>query len=86
MRPKGRIYRAVVRSILLHVCEAWPVRVAYERMLEVFDSDSIPNWNLPNTKRQGSHVSCLAQAGFDAFGKGVQLISGSPYAETEQLS
>ncbi len=26
--------------------------------------------------------SCLAQTGFAAFGKGVQLISGSPYAET----
>ncbi len=30
--------------------------------------------------------SSLAQTGFAAFGKGVQLISGSPYAETEQLS
>ncbi len=33
---------------------------------------------------QGSRASCLAQSGFAAFGKGVQLISGSPYAETEQ--
>ncbi len=38
------------------------------------------------TTRQGSRVSCLAQNGFTAFGKGVQLISGSPYAEAEQLS
>ncbi len=36
--------------------------------------------------RQGSRVSCLIQTGFAAFGNGVQLISGSPYAETEQLS
>ncbi len=28
------------------------------------------------TTRQGSGVSCLAQTGFAAFGKGVQLISG----------
>ncbi len=28
------------------------------------------------TTRQGSRVSCLAQTGFAAFGKGVQLISG----------
>ncbi len=38
------------------------------------------------TTRQGSRVNCLAQIGFAAFDKGVQLISGSPYAETEQLS
>ncbi len=34
----------------------------------------------------GSRVSCLAQTSFAAFGKGVQLIGGSPYAESEQLS
>ncbi len=39
-------------------------------------------WNLIYTSKEGSHVSCLAQTGFAAFGKGVQLIS----AETEQLS
>ncbi len=44
------------------------------------------NWNLAYTTRQGSRVSCLAQTGFAAFGKGVQLVSGSPYAEIEQLS
>ncbi len=44
------------------------------------------NWNLAYTTRQGSRDSCLAQTGFAAFDKGVQLISGSPYAETEQLS
>ncbi len=38
------------------------------------------------TTRQGSRASCVAQTGFAAFGKGVQLISGSPYAETKQLS
>ncbi len=35
--------------------------------------------------KQGSRASWLAQMGFAAFGKGVQLISGSPYAGTEQL-
>ncbi len=41
VRTKGRVYQAVVRSILLYCCETWPVRVADERMLEVFDNDSI---------------------------------------------
>ncbi len=44
------------------------------------------NWNLMYTIKQGGWVSCLTQTGFAAFGKGVQLISESPYAETEQLS
>ncbi len=33
------------------------------------------------TTKQGGRVSSLAQTGFAAFGKGVQLISGCPYAE-----
>ncbi len=41
MRTKGRVYQTVVRSILLYGCETWPVREADERMLEVFDNDSI---------------------------------------------
>ncbi len=41
MRTKGRVYQAVVCSILLYGFETWPVRVADERMLEVFDNDSI---------------------------------------------
>ncbi len=32
LRTKGRIYQAVVRSILLYGCETWPVRVADERV------------------------------------------------------
>ncbi len=31
-------------------------------------------------------VSCFAQAVFPAFGRGAQLISGFPYAESEQCS
>ncbi len=30
-----------MRSILLYGCETWPVRVADERMLEIFDNDNI---------------------------------------------
>ncbi len=41
LRTKGRVYQAVMRSILLYGCETWHVRVADERMLEVFDNDSI---------------------------------------------
>ncbi len=42
--------------------------------------------NLMYAIEQDSQVSWLAQTGFAAFGEVVQLISGSPYAETEQLS
>ncbi len=35
------------------------------------------NWNFVYTK-QVSQVSCLAQAGFAAFGKEAQLIIGPP--------
>ncbi len=38
---KGRVYQAVVHSILPYGCETWPVRVADEMMLEVFHNDSI---------------------------------------------
>ncbi len=41
LRTKGRVYQAVVRSILLYGFEIWPARVAEERMLEVFDNYSI---------------------------------------------
>ncbi len=44
------------------------------------------NRDLTYTTRQDSRFSCLAQTGFAAFGKGVQLISWSPYAETEQIN
>ncbi len=40
-RREGGVYQAEVRSILLYGCETWPARVADERMLEVFDNDSI---------------------------------------------
>ncbi len=36
-----RVSHAVVRSILLYKCETWTVRVADERMLAVFDDDSM---------------------------------------------
>ncbi len=39
-----------------------------------------------HTSKQGNLVSFLDQAGIAAFGKGVQLISGSPYAEAEPIS
>ncbi len=37
------------------------------------------NWNLAYTTRQGSRVSCLAQTGFAAFGKALQLIRWQVY-------
>ncbi len=37
----GRVYQAVVSSILLYGCEAWSVRVTDERMLEIFGNDGI---------------------------------------------
>ncbi len=38
---KRKVNYLLVRSILLYGCETWSVRVADERMLEVFDNDSI---------------------------------------------
>ncbi len=43
-------------------------------------------WNLTFTTKQGSRVSWLAQTGFAAFGNEVQLISVSPYVETEDFT
>ncbi len=41
LHTKGKVYQAVMRSILLCGCETWPVRLADERTLEVFNNDSI---------------------------------------------
>ncbi len=41
LRTKSRVYQVVVRSIKLYGFETSPVRVADERMLDVFDNDSI---------------------------------------------
>ncbi len=41
LRIKGTVYQAVVISILLYGCETLPVRVADERMLEIFNNNSI---------------------------------------------
>ncbi len=40
-RIKGRIHQAEVCSISFYGCETWPIRVADDRMLEVFDNDRI---------------------------------------------
>ncbi len=44
------------------------------------------NRNVTGTTKQDSRISWLAQIGFAAFGKGVQLIIGLPYDETQQIS
>ncbi len=41
LRTEGRVYKAVVCSILPYDCEAWPVHVGDERVLAVFDKNSI---------------------------------------------
>ena len=38
---KGRIYLAIVRTILLYGCETWPLRAVDLRKLEVFDNDCL---------------------------------------------
>lgn len=38
---KGRVYQAIVRTILLYGCETWPMKVADQRKLEVFDNDCL---------------------------------------------
>ncbi len=49
LHTKDRVYQAVVRSILLYGCETWHLRVAGERMLEVFGNDSI--WRILRVRR-----------------------------------
>ncbi len=44
------------------------------------------NLNLTYITRQGSRIICLSHTGFSIFGYGLQLISRSPYGETEKLS
>ncbi len=44
------------------------------------------SYDLTYTTKQGSRVSWSARTGLAAFGKGVQLISGSLFVETEQRS
>ncbi len=51
LRKKGRVYQAVVRSILLYWREIWPVRVADKLMLEVLDNDSIRRFQ--HVRRRG---------------------------------
>ncbi len=43
------------------------------------------NWNLTYTTEQDSRVSWLSHTGFAGYGKELQLVSGFPYDETEQL-
>ena len=38
---KGRIYRAIVRMILLYGCETWPLTAVDLRKLDVFDNDRL---------------------------------------------
>ncbi len=64
----------------------WELVEASKSWLPILVLVVYTNWDLTYTTRQSSRVSCVAQTGFAAFGKGVQLISGSPYSETEQLS
>ncbi len=44
------------------------------------------NLNWAYTTKVASRVSRLTQTWFAALGKGAQVISGSPYIETEQFS
>ena len=41
LKTKGRIYQALIRSILLYGCETWPLRKSDVHQLEVFDNDCI---------------------------------------------
>ncbi len=41
LRTKGKVNQTTVRLLLLYGCETWPVRVADERMLGVFENGSI---------------------------------------------
>ncbi len=41
LKVKGRVYEALVPTILLFGCETWPVRVEELRRLEFFDNDCL---------------------------------------------
>ncbi len=60
--------------------------MSYDLRLLVVTFSSIHKFKYDVYHEARQSDSCLAKTGFAAFGKGVQLISGSPYAETEQLS
>ncbi len=49
-------------------------------------SEVLSKFYLTRTTKEGNKINCLVQAGFAAFGKGVRLISVSPYGESKQLS
>ncbi len=66
-----------MRSILLYGCETWPVRVADERMLEVFDirrilrvrrRDCVPSVELPRRLRLTIIPALLVQRRLRWFG------------------
>ncbi len=41
LKTKGRIFEALVRTILLYGCKTWSVRVKDLRCLEIFDNDCL---------------------------------------------
>ncbi len=70
LRTIGRAYQAVVRSILLYGCETWRVRVADERMLEVFDMTVIIPYELLhlNFIKRAANISQLAWMSWVFYG------------------
>ncbi len=66
-RAKGRVYQAVMRPILLNGCETWPVRVADERMLEVFGN--VPPVELRRRPCLTSILALLVQRRLRWFGR-----------------
>ncbi len=77
-----------MRSILLYSCEAWPVRVADERILDVFNNDSIhrilrvrrrdcaPTVELRRPLCLTSIPALLVQGGFRWFGHAARRPEG----------
>ncbi len=57
-----------------------------ERNVLTYWDVSLYNLDILNFLRARRKISCLAPTGFAHYGKGMQLVSGYPCAETDHLS
>ncbi len=86
LKTMGRIYEALIRTILLYGCETWPVLVEDLRRLEVSDNDCL--WCLLRCYRRDripAHTSVKAavsmhylRASFDAAYAGLDTLQTGP--------
>ncbi len=76
LRTKGRVYQAVVRSILFYGCKMSPARVADERVLAFFDNNSIRR--ILNVRRRDCVPTTVLWRSLCFTSKPAQLIQRRP--------